>query len=158
MAYAGSNREAVLSLLTPVFSDPKSSMEVVGMAGLACGMIAVGSCNPDVTATIVQTLMEKSETELHDTYARFLPLGLGLCHLGEFTFTSSARMLCCRFSGLIPLARSQNVATSTAVPEDPKYSVLGSENLCRTCTLSDNCFFFSLSVVCGQLAECLILM
>jgi 26S proteasome regulatory subunit N1 len=83
LAYAGSNREAVLSLLTPVFSDPKSSMEVVGMAGLACGMIAVGSCNPDVTATIVQTLMEKSETDLHDTYARFLPLGLGLCHLGE---------------------------------------------------------------------------
>jgi hypothetical protein len=63
-------------------------MEVVGMAGLACGMIAVGSCNPDVTATIVQTLMEKSEADLHDTYARFLPLGLGLCHLGELTFTS----------------------------------------------------------------------
>ncbi|XP_069693503.1 26S proteasome non-ATPase regulatory subunit 2 [Periplaneta americana] len=83
LAYAGSNREAVLSLLTPVFSDPKSSMEVVGMAGLACGMIAVGSCNPDVTATIVQTLMEKSEADLHDTYARFLPLGLGLCHLGR---------------------------------------------------------------------------
>jgi 26S proteasome regulatory subunit N1 len=99
LAYAGSNREAVLSLLTPVFSDPKSSMEVVGMAGLACGMIAVGSCNPDVTATIVQTLMEKSETELHDTYARFLPLGLGLCHLGELTFTSSACMPCCSFSG-----------------------------------------------------------
>jgi hypothetical protein len=53
-------------------------------------MIAVGSCNPDVTATIVQTLMEKSEADLHDTYARFLPLGLGLCHLGELTFTSHA--------------------------------------------------------------------
>jgi hypothetical protein len=78
-------------------------MEVVGMAGLACGMIAVGSCNPDVTATIVQTLMEKSETELHDTYARFLPLGLGLCHLGEFTVTGSACVLCCSFSGLIPI-------------------------------------------------------
>ncbi|XP_063243061.1 26S proteasome non-ATPase regulatory subunit 2 [Bacillus rossius redtenbacheri] len=83
LAYAGSNREAVLSLLTPVFSDPKSSMEVVGVAGLACGMIAVGSCNPEVTGTIVQTLMEKSEADLRDTYARFLPLGLGLCYLGR---------------------------------------------------------------------------
>lgn len=83
LAYVGSNRDAVLSLLTPVFSDPKSSMEVIGMAGLACGMISVGSGNPDVTATIMQTLMEKSETELKDTYARFLPLGLGLCHLGR---------------------------------------------------------------------------
>ncbi|KAB0801142.1 hypothetical protein PPYR_05496 [Photinus pyralis] len=83
LAYVGSNRDAVLSLLMPVFSDPKSSMEVIGMAGLACGMIAVGSGNPDVTAAIMQTLMEKTETELKDTYARFLPLGLGLCFLGK---------------------------------------------------------------------------
>lgn len=83
LAYVGSNRDAVLSLLTPVFTDPKSNMEVIGMAGLACGMIAVGSGNAEVTATIMQTLMEKSESELKDTYARFLPLGLGLCHLGR---------------------------------------------------------------------------
>ncbi|KAK9718881.1 Proteasome/cyclosome repeat [Popillia japonica] len=83
LAYVGSNRDAVLTLLTPVFSDSKSTMEVIGMAGLACGMIAVGSGNADVTDTIMQTLMEKSESELKDTYARFLPLGLGLCHLGR---------------------------------------------------------------------------
>ncbi|KAJ8923645.1 hypothetical protein NQ315_010225 [Exocentrus adspersus] len=83
LAYVGSNREAVLSLLTPVFSDPKSNMEVIGMSALACGMIAVGSGNAQVTTTIMQTLMEKSESELKDTYARFLPLGLGLCHLGK---------------------------------------------------------------------------
>nr|NVI77543.1 regulatory particle non-ATPase 1 [Cucujiformia] len=83
LAYVGSNREAVLSLLYPVFSDPKSNMEVIGMAALACGMISVGSANAQVTTTIMQTLMEKSETELKDTYARFLPLGLGLCHLGK---------------------------------------------------------------------------
>lgn len=53
------------------------------MTALACGMIAVGSCNGDVTSTILQTIMEKSETELKDTYARWLPLGLGLNHLGE---------------------------------------------------------------------------
>lgn len=70
LAYVGSNREAVLSLLTPVFNNPKSNMEVIGMAGLACGMIAVGSGNSEVTASIMQTLMEKSETELKDTYAR----------------------------------------------------------------------------------------
>ncbi|XP_044728388.1 26S proteasome non-ATPase regulatory subunit 2-like [Chrysoperla carnea] len=83
LAYAGSNREEVLSILTPVFSDPKSNMEVIGVAGLACGMIAVGSCNSEITATITQTLMEKSESDLKDTYARFLPLGLGLIHLGR---------------------------------------------------------------------------
>lgn len=56
------------------------------MTALACGMIAVGSCNGDVTSTILQTIMEKSETELKDTYARWLPLGLGLNHLGEEIF------------------------------------------------------------------------
>lgn len=79
----------MLSLLTPVLSDPKSSMEVVGLAGMACGMIAVGSCNADVTSAIMQTLMERSEADLKDTYARFLPLGLGLCHLGELSYLNS---------------------------------------------------------------------
>lgn len=55
---------------------------MVGVTALACGMIAVGSCNGDVTSTIVQTIMEKNEQELKDTYARWLPLGLGLNHLG----------------------------------------------------------------------------
>lgn len=57
--------------------------QVVGVTALACGMIAVGSCNGDVTSTIVQTIMEKNEQELKDSYARWLPLGLGLNHLGE---------------------------------------------------------------------------
>uniref|UniRef100_A0A7N8WW99 26S proteasome non-ATPase regulatory subunit 2 n=1 Tax=Mastacembelus armatus TaxID=205130 RepID=A0A7N8WW99_9TELE len=83
LAYSGSNREDVLSLLLPVMGDSKSSMEVVGVTALACGMIAVGSCNGDVTSTIVQTIMEKNEQELKDTYARWLPLGLGLNHLGK---------------------------------------------------------------------------
>ena len=83
LAYAGSNREAVLSLLAPVLSDPKSSWEVIGIAGLALGMVSVGSCNVYVTTTIIHTLMEKSESDLKDTYARFLPLGLGLCLLGK---------------------------------------------------------------------------
>ncbi|TRY92231.1 hypothetical protein DNTS_023804 [Danionella cerebrum] len=66
LAYAGSNRE-----------------DVAGVTALACGMIAVGSCNGDVTSTILQTIMEKNEQELKDTCARWLPLGLGLNHLGK---------------------------------------------------------------------------
>nr|NVI77464.1 regulatory particle non-ATPase 1 [Cucujiformia] len=83
LAYVGSNRETVLSLLTPVFNDSKSSMEVIGMAALACGMIAVGSANHQVISILMQTIMDKSDTELKDTYARFLPLGVGLCMLGK---------------------------------------------------------------------------
>lgn len=58
-------------------------MEVVGLSALACGMIAVGSCNEAVTSAIIQVLHEKSEADLKDTFARFLPLALGLCYLGK---------------------------------------------------------------------------
>ncbi|GIY46159.1 26S proteasome non-ATPase regulatory subunit 2 [Caerostris darwini] len=83
IAYAGTNRDNVLSLLLPVIGDSKSSMEVVGLSALACGMIAVGSCNEAVSSTILQVLHEKSEADLKDTFARFLPLALGLCYLGK---------------------------------------------------------------------------
>ncbi|XP_055949286.1 26S proteasome non-ATPase regulatory subunit 2-like [Argiope bruennichi] len=83
IAYAGTNRDNVLSLLIPVISDPKSNMEVVGLSALACGMIAVGSCNESVTSAILQVLHEKSEADLKDTFSRFLPLALGLCYLGK---------------------------------------------------------------------------
>lgn len=56
--------------------------QVVGMAALACGMIAVGSCNGEVTSTILQTMMERSESDLKETYSKFLALGLALAYLG----------------------------------------------------------------------------
>jgi 26S proteasome regulatory subunit N1 len=83
LAYAGSNRQDVIQLLLPVFADPKSNMEVVGVTALATGLISVGSCNGEVTSTILQTLMEKSEADMKDSYAKYLPLGIGLCYLGK---------------------------------------------------------------------------
>ena len=83
LAYAGSNRTDVIQLLLPVFADPKSNMEVIGVTALATGLIAVGSCNGEVTSTILQTLMEKSATDLKDSFAKYLPLGIGLCFLGK---------------------------------------------------------------------------
>ena len=75
LAYAGSNREDLISLLLPVFAEQNSTMEVIGVAALACGLISVGSCNDDVTTTILQTLMEKSDQDLKDPFAKYLPLG-----------------------------------------------------------------------------------
>ena len=65
------------------FLQVSSNMEVVGVTALALGLIAVGSCNNDVTTTLLQTLMEKSELELKDAFAKYLPLGIGLCYLGK---------------------------------------------------------------------------
>lgn len=74
-----------ISLLN-LFSGEKkvaATPEVMGITALALGMIAVGSCNAEVTGTLLQVIMERSETELKDTYARFLPLGLGLIYLAR---------------------------------------------------------------------------
>ena len=46
-------------------------------------MIAVGTCHGNVCSTILQTLMEKSEADLKDPFAKFLALGLGLVFLGR---------------------------------------------------------------------------
>lgn len=119
LAYAGSNRSAVIELLTPVLAGKlllfklasnssilkkkkkqkanKSFLitpisgekkvaptpEVLGITALSLGMIAVGSCNAEVTGTLLQVIMERNESELKDTYARFLPLGLGLVYLAR---------------------------------------------------------------------------
>lgn len=86
LAYAGSNRSNVIDLIGTVFSSDKkvgANAEVMGIAALSLGMISVGSCNSEVTGILLQTIMERSESELKDTYARFLPLGLGLIYLGR---------------------------------------------------------------------------
>jgi len=61
-------------------------LQVIGMAGIACGLVAIGTCNGEVTSTILQTMMERSETEVKETNARNLALGLGLTFLGKLCF------------------------------------------------------------------------
>lgn len=83
LAYAGSNRMDLISLITPAITDPKSNMEVIGISALALGLIAVGSSNGEVTSSLLQTLIERSETELKDSSARFIVLALALVYLGR---------------------------------------------------------------------------
>ena len=64
--------------------------QVLGIAALACGMISASKCNGDVTSTILQTMMERSEAELKDTFSRFLALGLALNYLGRIYLTGNS--------------------------------------------------------------------
>ncbi|CAB4037408.1 26S proteasome non-ATPase regulatory subunit 2 [Paramuricea clavata] len=83
LAYAGSNREDVLSLLYPVLNDKSSTMEIIGQTALACGTIAAGSCNGEVSEILIQALMDRSEAQRKDTHCRFIALGIGLTYLGR---------------------------------------------------------------------------
>jgi len=96
LSYAGSHREDILPLLLPLV-DSSEPMETVALATLALGFIFVGSNNGEVTAAVLQCVMEKAEAEeeaeakgskdlklgeLGGKWGRFIALGLGLVYLG----------------------------------------------------------------------------
>lgn len=82
IAYSGSAREELSELLIPVLEDPTQSIEVVGITGLALGLIFAGTTNADITNSIMELFFEKDEATLENTHTRFLCLGLGLLYLG----------------------------------------------------------------------------
>merc|ERR1739848_105693 len=60
--------DPALALLSDYVLHSSNVMRLGAIFGLglahACGLISVGSCNPEVTSTLLQTLMEKSETDV----------------------------------------------------------------------------------------------
>ncbi|KAG0309136.1 proteasome regulatory particle base subunit [Dissophora globulifera] len=82
IAYAGSAREELSELLLPIVSNTDNAMELSSFAALALGQIFVGTCDGDITSTILQTMLERADGQLGETFSRFMGLGLGLLHLG----------------------------------------------------------------------------
>ncbi|KAL5292531.1 PSMD2 family protein [Megaselia abdita] len=84
IAYAGSNRSIVIDSLKMVFKKNTSpSNEILGIAALSLGLIAVGSGNAEISEILLHTILGRTETDLKDTYTKFLMLGLGLLYLGK---------------------------------------------------------------------------
>src|SRR6185437_9481384 len=55
----------------------------IGITAISCGLIAVGSGNSEVTSNVLQVLIEKTDLDVKEPFAKFLPLALGLCYLGK---------------------------------------------------------------------------
>lgn len=81
-AYAGSAREDLLEAISPIILDSSNTTELQAVASLAIGMIYVGTCDEDAAQSILQTLMEKEEKDLENSFTRLFALGLGLLFLG----------------------------------------------------------------------------
>ena len=58
-------------------------VQVVCLAALSSAMIAVGTCNGDITENILHIMMERDAGDLVKTPARYLALALGLLYLGK---------------------------------------------------------------------------
>ncbi|KXJ92170.1 armadillo-type protein [Microdochium bolleyi] len=84
LSYSGSQREDLLDILLPIINSSNDEMQIPAMAALACGMIFVGSGNPEIGEAIVTLLLdEDKKTLLTDKWTRFLALGLGLLYFGR---------------------------------------------------------------------------
>ncbi|KAL8510871.1 hypothetical protein ACS0TY_017620 [Phlomoides rotata] len=83
LAYAGSQNEQVRGILMPVLAEGKTPLDFVAFTAISLGLVFVGSCNEDVAQAIIFVLMDRSESDLADPLARFLPLGLGLLYFGK---------------------------------------------------------------------------
>ncbi|KAL2920257.1 proteasome regulatory particle base subunit [Polyrhizophydium stewartii] len=83
IAYARAAREEVLDLLLPLVSDTGISMELASLAALSLGLVFVGTCHGEITSTILQTMMERDETQLKDAYGKLMGVGLALLFLGR---------------------------------------------------------------------------
>ena len=84
IAYAGSENENVLNLLSPIVSDSAYTLEIQALSALALGHTFVGTCNGEITDTILQSLLDKDVTQLTSKWIRFMCLGLGLLYMGKY--------------------------------------------------------------------------
>ncbi|KAK9903923.1 hypothetical protein WJX75_000553 [Coccomyxa subellipsoidea] len=83
LAYAGTQKEEVGDLLTPLITDPDISMEVASFAAVALGLVFVATCHASSVEAILQALMLRGEAELSEPWAKQMVLGLGLLFLGK---------------------------------------------------------------------------
>ena len=83
LAYAGTNRADIIELLLPVLEDEASSLEIRCFTAVSLGLIAVGTCNSEVSGAILHCLMDRSPLELKDPLAKMMALGLGLLFMGQ---------------------------------------------------------------------------
>lgn len=83
LAHAGTFRDDVAELLTPVVADDEGSFNSSCIAAVALGLTFVGSCNDDAAATVVERIMSAPASDLDQPMAHMLFLALGLLFLGE---------------------------------------------------------------------------
>lgn len=83
LAYAGSARTDVLQILVPLIVDDSQPFTVVALTCLALGFVFVGTANLDVTESITESFLDRSDEDLQDPLARLMCLGMGLLFLGQ---------------------------------------------------------------------------
>jgi len=100
IAYAGTAREEVLELLTPIAADSDAAPELSALAALSLGLVYVGSADENLASTLIQAIAERSESghEMDNHFVHLAPLALGLLFLGK---QESVEAVCETLSALV---------------------------------------------------------
>nr|2N3T_A Chain A, 26S proteasome regulatory subunit RPN1 [Saccharomyces cerevisiae S288C]2N3U_A Chain A, 26S proteasome regulatory subunit RPN1 [Saccharomyces cerevisiae S288C]2N3V_A Chain A, 26S proteasome regulatory subunit RPN1 [Saccharomyces cerevisiae S288C]2N3W_A Chain A, 26S proteasome regulatory subunit RPN1 [Saccharomyces cerevisiae S288C]2NBW_A Chain A, 26S proteasome regulatory subunit RPN1 [Saccharomyces cerevisiae S288C] len=83
IAFAGSKNDEVLGLLLPIAASTDLPIETAAMASLALAHVFVGTCNGDITTSIMDNFLERTAIELKTDWVRFLALALGILYMGQ---------------------------------------------------------------------------
>lgn len=83
IAYAGAKKQEVMDLLLPLVADTTVTMELSSLAALSLGIVYASTCDGEITSTILQTFMEREDSDLQDSYSRMMGVGLSLLFLGK---------------------------------------------------------------------------
>ena len=83
MAYAGRSRTDLQEISISKIVDTDLPLKESAYAALSLGLSFVGQCNGDVAEAIVQTLMEREESQLNEHFAKYFGVGLALLFMGQ---------------------------------------------------------------------------
>ena len=82
--YAVSRKSQYFALLQPVMlNSSPAKFDLSCLAALLSGMIAVSSLNAELTTSIIQTMMKRSQDQLNDPFAKSVALSLTLTCIGQ---------------------------------------------------------------------------
>ncbi|XP_050297790.1 26S proteasome non-ATPase regulatory subunit 2-like isoform X2 [Anthonomus grandis grandis] len=84
IAYAGSQRDEILSLLLPVLTSSKS-LEILANASIACGLVSLGKSDSEVPSAILNAMIElhtQDPENLKSVFMKLMALGVALCYFG----------------------------------------------------------------------------
>jgi len=83
LAYASSLRNEFKETFESLITNEGLGMDVCGLASLSLSLIFAGSCDEDVSNSVLTSLMAFSEPSLNHPFAKFFSLALGINFLGQ---------------------------------------------------------------------------
>jgi 26S proteasome regulatory subunit N1 len=108
---AGTNDKEISEILGSILADDEEPIEILAFASLAIGQINVGTCDGDISSTIIQVLTDQSSKLKNTTLYRFISLGMGLLFLGSQDKADAIAEICRTLDKSYGLYAEQTIIT-----------------------------------------------